>query len=123
MDWKKGRRCLTEIKATTEDWGSKGIRLSATESKATNKRSALSRCIRPTSHKGMILFLLVTDLASVRQGMLQGKRAMKAGAKNPAAPAPGSKKEQGTAYPDMAQIQDYVLAVMQEFLVQSLKGL
>lgn len=55
--------------------------------------------------------------------MLQGKRAMKAGAKNPAAPAPGSKKEQGAAYPDMAQIQDYVLAVMQEFLVQSLKSL
>lgn len=82
MDWKKGRRCLTELKVTIEDWGSKGIRLSATESKATNKKSALSRCIRPTSHKGMILFLLVTDLASVRQGMLQGKCAMKAGAKN-----------------------------------------
>lgn len=45
---------------------------------------------------------------------------MEAGAKNSA--APGSKQEQGTAYPDMAQIQDYVLPIMQEFLVHSLKG-
>lgn len=52
--------------------------------------------------------------------MLQGKCAVKACTKNSA--APGSKKEQGTAYPDMAQIQDYVPAVTQEFPVQSLKG-
>ena len=39
--------------------------------------------------------------------MLQGKDAVKASVENPAAPSLASKKEQGTAHLDMAQIQDY----------------
>lgn len=42
--WRKGRRHLTEYKATTEDWGREGIRLFATESPYSF----------PTSHKGTI---------------------------------------------------------------------
>lgn len=64
------------------------------------------------------------DLASVRhvQQSMQGQCAVKAGAGAKNTASPGSKEKRGTAYPDMAHIQDYVLAITQEFLVQSLKG-
>lgn len=72
----------------------------------------------------MTLFLQTMDLASARRAQkgMQGQCTVKAGTGAKNTTAPGSKQEQGTAYPDMAHIQDYVLAITQEFLVQSLKG-
>lgn len=52
------------------------------------------------------------DFAPVRQSILQGKHAVKASVKNLAASTPASKKEQGTAHPDVAEIQDYAMAAM-----------
>lgn len=54
--------------------------------------------------------------------MLQEKHAVKASVENPAAPASASKKEQSTAHPGTASIQNYVMVAM-ESLAQSLKGL
>lgn len=73
----------------------------------------------PASHKGTILFLQVRDLTPVRQSVLQGKSAVKASVENPVAPAPASKKEEGTAHTDMVQMQDYAMVATQESLVQS----
>lgn len=52
------------------------------------------------------------DLAPVRHNMLQGKNTVKSSGKNPAAPTPASKKEQGTVHLDGAEIQDYVTLAM-----------
>ena len=74
----------------------------------------------PASHKGTVSSLQVKDLTPVRRGVLQGKHAVKAGVENPAAPAPASKKQQGTAHPDVAPVQDYAtVSSKSERLVRS----
>lgn len=48
----------------------------------------------------------------MRHSMLWGKHTVKASGKNPAAPIPASKKEQGTVHPDVAEIQDNATVTM-----------